>query len=444
MKIFLCTEYVLFLRALGFLVIVGIFAAPFSHPSFAQAGIVDDLTNKIAGRTEDIKKLEEEIMKYQEQLTFIGKEKDTLNSAVQTLDVTRRKLSADISLTEKKIGDAQDTISVLSSTIADTQIDVDNKSEAIGYFIRKMYTVDELSPVELVLSSNSFSDIWNDIEILRRFEEDMNIAIHNLLAKKEKLESDKQDKKTQQQQLVAYESQLSDQKTIADQNRAEKNTLLQQTKNQESAYQTKLVEKQRLKEAFEKEILDYEYQIKVALDPNAFPAVGSGVLAWPLSKITITQYFGSTPFSKSGAYNGKDHNGLDLGIPVGTPLKASLSGTVWATGNTDVYAGCYSYGKWVLIKHYNGLTTLYAHLSLVKVVQGQTVDTGEIIGYTGNTGYSTGPHLHFGVYATQGVQLIKMGDVKKNTNCGGATVPVASLNAYMNPLDYLANGNSYR
>lgn len=167
------------------------------------------------------------------------------------------------------------------------------------------------------------------------------------------------------------------------------------------------------------------------------PPAGKGVLAWPLPTIRITQYFGNTEFAKSGAYSGKGHNGVDFGASIGTEVKAALSGTVIGTGNTDQFKGCYSYGKWVLIRHENGLTTLYAHLSLIKVAKGQSVSTRETIGYSGNTGYSTGPHLHLTVYASQGVEIVRLGDIKKITNCGNAYIPVAPLNAYLNPLDYL-------
>lgn len=116
---------------------------------------------------------------------------------------------------------------------------------------------------------------------------------------------------------------------------------------------------------------------------------------------------------------------------------AVLAGNVRATGNTDAYKGCYSYGKWILIEHVNGLTTLYAHLSEISVNAGEAVATGEVIGYSGNTGYSTGPHLHFTTYASDAVQVVKLGEVKKQTNCAQASVPVSSWSGYLNPLDYL-------
>jgi murein DD-endopeptidase MepM/ murein hydrolase activator NlpD len=107
---------------------------------------------------------------------------------------------------------------------------------------------------------------------------------------------------------------------------------------------------------------------------------------------------------------------------------------VVGVSNTDLVPGCYSFGKWVMVKHPNGLSTLYAHLSLQTVSVGQKVGTGELIGYSGNTGYTTGPHLHFGVYATQGVQITLF---KNSLHCKGATIPLATLDAYLNPLSYL-------
>jgi murein DD-endopeptidase MepM/ murein hydrolase activator NlpD len=151
----------------------------------------------------------------------------------------------------------------------------------------------------------------------------------------------------------------------------------------------------------------------------------------------ITQYFGNTAFAQSGAYNGKGHNGIDCGIPTGTKVLATLGGTVIETGNTDAVPGCLSYGKWILIEHGNGLSSLYGHLSSVNVSTGQTVSTGQLIGHSGNTGYSTGPHLHFTVFASKGVQVVRLGDVKSITSCGAARVPVAGFEAYINPIDYL-------
>jgi murein DD-endopeptidase MepM/ murein hydrolase activator NlpD len=106
----------------------------------------------------------------------------------------------------------------------------------------------------------------------------------------------------------------------------------------------------------------------------------------------------------------------------------------------------------VLVKHNNGLSTLYAHLSVTSVAQGQSVETGDVIGLSGNTGYSTGPHLHYAVYLSEGVQVRDIGQwYRENgrsptTACarGNAVIPVAPLEAYLNPLDYLSRADTLR
>jgi len=185
-------------------------------------------------------------------------------------------------------------------------------------------------------------------------------------------------------------------------------------------------------------VLQLESQLKLAVDSGKLPDTGKGILAWPVDKVFVTQYFGNTPFATANAqiYGGKGHNGIDLRASIGTPIKASMSGTVVGLSNTDTIRGCYSYGKWVMVEHPNGLSTIYAHLSLQSVTKGQSVSTGQIIGYSGNTGYTTGPHLHYTVYATEGTRIKTLSKGESN-HCTGATIPVADFKAYLNPLSYL-------
>ena len=106
-------------------------------------------------------------------------------------------------------------------------------------------------------------------------------------------------------------------------------------------------------------------------------------------------------------------------------------------GNTDLVPGCYSWGKWALVDHPNGLSTLFAHMSQVAVSPGQKLETGETIGYVGSTGYATGPHLHFTVYVTAGVQVKQFNQFKAVTGCGAALSPFAAIEAYQDPLKFL-------
>jgi len=81
---------------------------------------------------------------------------------------------------------------------------------------------------------------------------------------------------------------------------------------------------------------------------------------------------------------------------------------------------------------------MYAHLSQIDVTQGQKVVTGDVIGYSGETGYATGPHLHFGVYVSAVTQIVPLGQITKGTSpCSKAIMPVPPVSGYLNPLNYL-------
>ena len=122
---------------------------------------------------------------------------------------------------------------------------------------------------------------------------------------------------------------------------------------------------------------------------------GTGIFAWPLPQsFTITSNFGyrQNPFTGEVTY----HNGTDIAAPQGTSILAAADGTVTIANGTDPWGG--SYGYHVKIDHGSGMETLYAHCSAIAVTAGQQVRQGEIIGYVGSTGNSTGNHLHFEVW----------------------------------------------
>lgn len=99
----------------------------------------------------------------------------------------------------------------------------------------------------------------------------------------------------------------------------------------------------------------------------------------------------SNPFGWAGAWDGAYHNGVDYAAPTGTPILAACAGTV-------SYVGGYGTGgNAVIVNHGNGVRSIYMHMSGFATTAGVTVAAGDVIGYVGTTGYSTGPHLHFQV-----------------------------------------------
>ena len=404
-----------------------------------RAEDADDLRQKIAEHNTKIEALEKEIVGYQKELEVVGAEKQTLQSAVKTLDISRQKLGTDIKVTENRIYSTDLQIDELSFKIDDQESRIEETTGAVAKALRSIHEAESESLVEVILAYDRLSDFWDTVEALERVERVLREETKELLALKTSYENSKKQSEGKRRELVVYKAQLADQKYVLDATRQEQNTLLTRTKNKESEYQKLLAEKVALREQFERELFNFESALKLTVDPSRIPPAGAGILAWPLDAITVTQYFGNTQFATENpqVYGGKGHNGVDFRASIGTPVKASLAGTVAGTGDTDTERGCYSYGKWVLITHANGLSTLYAHLSRISVTVGQSVGTGDTIGYSGNTGYSTGPHLHFGVYATEGVRIIKLGEVKATTNCKNVAIPVADLKAYLNPLSYL-------
>ncbi|MFZ3015405.1 MAG: peptidoglycan DD-metalloendopeptidase family protein [Minisyncoccia bacterium] len=413
-------------KQFSFFLLVLLIALPIA---FLSAQTVEELNSKINQKNVDIDKLEKEIKQYQAQLDDLGKQKNSLNVSLQQLDLTRKKLVADISITEKKIEKTNFKIQELSLDIGTKEDLITRDIEAIKLGIKKTNEFELSNFTQVILSENNFTDVWNDIDNMATVRDTVRKKIIELKQIKSDLEDTRKETTDARNELVVLKTQLADQKKIVDQNTAEKKKLLAQTKNNETSYQKLLKEKIAKKEAFEKELEDYESQLKYILDPSTLP--GKGVLSWPLDYVYITSYFGLRNVKGISS----NHKGVDFRASVGTPLRAMSDGVVAGTGDTDIQCPGVSYGRFILLKFNNGLAATYGHLSLIKVGKGDVVKRGQIIGYSGNTGSSTGPHLHLSVYPKDGVDLKTL----PSKSCPGhvLTQPIAAVNAYLDPMYYL-------
>jgi murein DD-endopeptidase MepM/ murein hydrolase activator NlpD len=399
-------------------ILLAVFMAPFSVHALTE---VEVLQNQISDRNDRLKEIEKEISSYQTELKKVGGEKNTLQKAISQLELERKKVQADISYTQNKIGATDLELNKLGIEISETETNIALNKKAIGETIQALNETDDNSLVEEVRGV-------------------MNEKIETLVSEMALLDSQYTTHTKKRSDLLSLKEQYSDQSEVLVGNKAEKSKLLNATKNEEAEYQKLLNQKKSEYEQILKEMRDFESKLQFILDPNTIPARGTAVFNWPVENVIITQLFGGTEFAKQNAsvYGGRAyHPGVDFGVPRGTKIFAPLSGTVRATGDTDLVPGCYSWGRWTLIDHANGLSTLYAHQSVISVVAGQQVKTGDVIGYSGNTGYSTGPHLHFTVYAKAGVSVRKFNEIKAVTSCGAATTPVAASDAYIDPMVYL-------
>ena len=370
------------LKKLGEIFLISIVLFSIMGASFAYAESVDEIKQNINSHNDKIKQLEEEIKKYEKQIEVVGTEAKSLQNTVKVLDINQKKIGTEIKKTETNIQKTNLTIGKLGGEIEDIEQKISSNVEAIAKILSDMQQKDDETLIESFLTNKSLADVFNEYESIGQFQQKVREQSKELTLYKEKLSDKKVVTESEKQKLVSLKSELGDQNKILDINKKEKSNLLVVTKSKEAEYKKILSERQAEKERFEKELFSFESELKRAIDPNSFPSSGKGILSWPLDNVFITQNFGKTVDAKK-LYVSGTHNGVDFRASRGTPVKATLRGVIKGTGNTDAQKGCYSYGKWILIEHPNGLSTLYAHLDLIKVSGGQSVETGEIIGYSG-------------------------------------------------------------
>jgi murein DD-endopeptidase MepM/ murein hydrolase activator NlpD len=400
----------------------------------AQGSRIEELQQSISSREADIKQLEEEIADYKNRINNVAGQKKTLQGAISSIDLSRAKLRKDIELTQKKIEQANATIGTLSDSITDKERRIERNKKAISDIIFRIDQSDGNTMLEILLANSSISAFLLDIDDLSKLQRSIQDSIKSLENLKSELGATKTSVQSERKKLGGFNTRLSDQKEIADTERKRQALLLSTTKNQESNYKKLLAEREVRKRQFEREVDDFEAQLRAEIDPTSFPAPGTKVFIYPLTDHYVTQKFGKTVDARR-LYTSGTHNGTDFRAAPGSVVIAVASGEVVATGDTDKVCPGASYGRWVMVRHRNGLSSLYAHLELIKVRAGQEVETGDTLGYSGNTGYSTGPHLHFTVYVSSAVDVVDL----PSKSCKGAVfhIPVAAANAYLDPLDYL-------
>ena len=335
-------------------------------------------------------------------------------------------------MTENKIEKTNLKIQSLGYQIVNKENSISSNTKAVISWLKTINEFDAVNLAQILLSKNNFTSIWNEMDAIISVNEKVKEKIIELKEIKVELEDTRTETQKAKSELIRLKNELTDEKKIVNQNTAQKNKLLKETKNSEANYQKLVKDRLAKKLALEQELRDYESKLKFILDPSTLPK--AGVLSWPLSDVYITQQFGKTVAAKR-LYASGSHSGVDFRASVGTPVKAMADGVVLGFGDTDTTCPGASFGKWILVEYGNGLSSAYGHLSLIKVNAGQKVSRGEIIGYSGATGHVTGPHLHITVYASTAVKIQTL----PSKSCVGKTLtqPLAAVNAYLDPMYYL-------
>lgn len=428
-------------RSLLSLFIISIVLFQASVPAFVYGETAEDLQKNLNSLSAKILALDKEIKEFNTKIGQTQGEAKTLKSALAKLELSRTVFAKEIDRTKLRITETQGNILTTQDKISVTEDTLGRNKEALSEMLRMIGHEDQgIPPFIGVLSQGSH--LSDALDVLKRgtdVSHAINEKVRTLVDAKLTLSEQKATYESNKKTLENLSSTLHDQKALVEQTTKDKNTLLVQTKNKESEYQKLLADRKKKKGELEAEMLDVESKLKVIVDTSKLPKNGKGVLQYPVGNVNVTQYFGNTPFASKNpqVYNGGGHNGIDFAVKTGTPIYAAEDGIVLGTGNTDAACAGVSYGKWVLIKHSNGLTSLYAHLSVIQVQSGQQVSARDKIALSGNTGYSTGPHLHFTVYASDSVHISGPTEYKSKV-CGTYMImPLAPRAGYLNPLSYL-------
>ena len=406
---------------------------PFT-PQTAQAETVDELQKKIEERSRNIEQLNKEIQTYSELTDKTSKEALSLQKVIRDLEQNAKIMDLDIKRLRQKIEVANLDIKKLDINIDESQEKISGLQDGIASSVREIQRTENFSFIENILGQRNLTDFLSEIDSQLTFNGAIQNRITLVRGEKQKLETNKTTQQTKNKDLIKMQSELSDKKKAVEYTKSEQSKVLKETKNQEKTFQQILKDKMAQKASFEKEIFEFESKIKYTLNPSSIPKSGSSVLSWPVEKVRITQRFGKSVAAKR-LYVSGSHNGMDFGVPIGTKIMAAAAGTVLGVGDTDTACKGVSFGRWVFIRHDNGLSSIYAHLSVISATEGQRVETGDVIGYSGNTGYSTGPHLHLGVYASDAIKV----ENRPSISCRGKILrmPIAPIEAYLDPAAYL-------
>lgn len=337
---------------------------------------VDALKNKVAAATAKKKELKNQL--------------SSLNSDLSALEQQIALLDSQIEAQEDEIAAQEELLAQLEQLIADKTIELKDSEEqqARQYDrmkdrVRYMAEHDNTSYLSILLASESFSDFLNRWEIIKQISvrdeelfEELKLIRDKVSAEKDELEAAQAEARETKTQMEANMAELETQRAA-------------KIKQQEAAQNARNAANKAYAEIIEKEDDLMEEYKKAAAQLAAQSTYVGGKFMWPLpaANNVVTCPYGMRKHPITGKY--KLHTGVDLRCSTGTKVYAANAGTVTTSGYSSAW------GNYIIINHGGGYTTLYAHLSRRSVAKGDKVKQGDVIGQSGNTGYSTAPHLHF-------------------------------------------------
>lgn len=367
------------------------------------------LEDKKQDALDQIKEIKADIKTAKGKIQDLKTSQSNLQGYITELDGQSLQLGTQLRELDDSIAKKNEEIDVTKQDLAEAIETVDTQYEAMKKRIQYMYENGDYSYVTMLLEASSMSDLLNRAEFASQMVDYDRKMLTSFQEAKQTVEDTKQRLEEEQAELTGMQADVTEQKEALD--------LLIDTKTAEIAkYQQSIANAEADAADYEKQLAKQEKLLDQIEDQIAAEAAkkaeelggGGGVSAsgfvWPCpGSHRITSTFGPRKSPTAGASS--NHKGIDIGAPSGTKIVAAADGVV----TTSTYSS--SAGNYIAISHGGGISTVYMHCSSLYVSAGTKVSKGQAIAAVGSTGYSTGPHLHFGVIKN-GTYVNPLGYVK--------------------------------
>lgn len=353
---------------------------------------INDLNKQINEQRERIDKLTKQIEEYKKSISTTQKEAINLNGQIKIIDNQIAKTNIDIALKEEEIKKLELEIEKINLEISKNQLAINKQKEKLASIIRLLARYDDKDYVSVLLSNSSFSDFFDQIKYSENLQGDMQKTLNKIKEIISNLEKKQKEQESKKEELSKILNKLEEEKEQLSYQKNTKNYLVTQTKQSEKRFQNLVTDLKKEQASANAAITSLEKKLRAELakkEGSKFNSLGTARLDWPTTSRRITATFHDQTYPYRNLF---EHSGVDFGVKEGTPVKAAEAGYVAQVG-----IGTKWYGNYIMIIHNNNLSTLYAHLSSVNVKADEYVGQGQLIGLSGNTGFSSGPHLHFEV-----------------------------------------------
>ena len=367
--------------------------------------------------TADAAVSQKDIDKLKDQASKLERDRKNLNSQLNALKgdlnnaYNRKKLvEQEINVVNEMISNTENLIAQYNQLIAQEEVNLANAQQAesthFENFCQRVRIMEEQGTVtywQILFNAADFTDLLDRAMMISETVEYDNAVMAALEQARKDVETVKANLETARTEQVSAKAILDTQKAELAAKETEIKALLRTLEAEKREFESDIHELDAQIEAMDAQIAKKQKELEAQIAASKVQInYGSGYM-WPLDGCyVITSLFGPRNHPITGKYS--NHGGTDVRAGYGTKIKAARGGVVM----TSEYH--WSYGNYVVVVHDNGTSTLYAHMSKRAVKEGQTVTQGQVVGYVGSTGSSTGNHLHYEIRVTQADGTVKRVD----------------------------------